>query len=180
MLRRIFVHGAIAGLIVGAFLSGTTIALQGQHPPMPLGMIFGYASMLIALSFVFVGVKRHRDDAQGGVIKFWPAFGMGLAISVVAGLFYVAAWELTLAFTGMDFAGQYAASAVEAAKAKGATAAELAALAARLDAFTTQYANPLYRIPMTFLEIAPVGVLVSVVSAALLRNPRFMPARDRA
>jgi hypothetical protein len=30
---------------------------------------------------------------------------------------------------------------------------------------------------MTFVEIFPVGVLVSLVSVALLRNPRFLPAR---
>ncbi len=39
------------------------------------------------------------------------------------------------------------------------------------------YAKPWYRMPMTFAEIFPVGILVSLVSAALLRNPRFLPAR---
>ena len=43
----------------------------------------------------------------------------------------------------------------------------------------TQYANPLFRLPMTFIEIFPVGLLVALVSAALLRNPSFLPARSR-
>jgi len=30
---------------------------------------------------------------------------------------------------------------------------------------------------MTFIEIFPVGVLVSLVSAGLLRNSRFLPVR---
>jgi hypothetical protein len=42
------------------------------------------------------------------------------------------------------------------------------------------YDNPLYRLPMTFAEIFPVGLLVTLVSAVLLRNPRFLPARTRA
>jgi hypothetical protein len=46
-----------------------------------------------------------------------------------------------------------------------------------MDAFKRQYANPLFRLPMTFAEIFPVGVLVSLVSAAILRNPRVLPAR---
>lgn len=43
--------------------------------------------------------------------------------------------------------------------------------------FRTQYANPLFRMPMTFTEIFPVDVLVSRISAALLRKPGFLPAR---
>ena len=44
-------------------------------------------------------------------------------------------------------------------------------------AFAKNYANPLYRLPITFVEMFPVGVLISLVSAALLRNSRFLPAR---
>ena len=43
--------------------------------------------------------------------------------------------------------------------------------------FKTQYAHPLFRMPMTFTEIFPVGVLVSLISAGLLRKPSFLPAR---
>jgi hypothetical protein len=46
-----------------------------------------------------------------------------------------------------------------------------------MEAFKLQYANPMIRMPMTFAEIFPVGLLVSLVSAGLLRNPRFLPAR---
>jgi hypothetical protein len=76
-----------------------------------------------------------------------------------------------------DFAGHYAASAIAQAKAGGADAAALAKLTAQMDEFKVQYANPLFRLPMTFAEIFPVGVLVSLVSAAVLRNPRVLPAR---
>jgi hypothetical protein len=31
---------------------------------------------------------------------------------------------------------------------------------------------------MTFIEIFPVGVLIALISAALLRNPRMLPARS--
>ncbi len=46
-----------------------------------------------------------------------------------------------------------------------------------METFKAQYANPLFRLPMTFIEIFPVGVLVSLISAAILRNPRVLPAR---
>lgn len=41
-----------------------------------------------------------------------------------------------------------------------------------------QYANPPFPIRMTFIEILPVGMLVSLMSAGLLRNPRCLPARQ--
>jgi hypothetical protein len=179
MLRKIFSYGVIAGLLVGIPLFTLSVAWNG-HPESPYGAVFGYATMLIALSTVFVAIKRHRDTELGGVIRFWPAFGLGLGISVVAGIFYVVAWEAALAVTHMDFAGSYAKAVVDHAIAKGVSGDALAKLSAEMEVFKRQYANPLYRLPMTFAEIFPVGVLVSLVSAGLLRNDRFLALRRSA
>jgi hypothetical protein len=176
MLRTILKYGVIAGLVVGGFQIITFTAFSGI-PPLTYGMLIGYTTMLIALSAVFVGIKRHRDLDRGGVIGFWPAFGVGLGVSVIAGIFYVVAWELVQAMTHMDFASSYSQAIIASEKAKGASAETLAKLAADMDAFKVQYANPLFRLPMVFAEIFPVGVLVSLISAGLLRNSRFLPAR---
>lgn len=176
MLHKILKYGLIAGLVVGIALFATTVATNGQPPP-GYGMALGYLTMLIALSAVFVGIKRYRDVERGGVIRFWPAFGMGLGISVVASVLYVLSWEAALAFTGVDFPAVFANAMLERQKAKGMSAEGLAALAQEMEAFKLQYAKPMIRMPMTFAEIFPVGLLVSLVSAGLLRNPRFLPAR---
>ena len=102
---------------------------------------------------------------------------MGVAISFIAGVFYVFAWELAQATVVHDFAGNYAASTIANARANGADEATIAKLTAQMEAFKIQYANPLFRLPMTFIEIFPVGVLVSLVSALVLRNSRAAPAR---
>ncbi len=177
MLNTILKYGTIAGVIVGAATFGTTVALRDSPPSPGIGMLIGYASMLIALSFVFMGVKHQRDSAGGGIIAFWPAFGIGLAISLVAGVFYVLAWEAALAVTGMDFAAKWSEHALAEARARGDSAASIAQLGAEMAQFRRDYANPAIRLPMTLSEILPVGVLVSLVSAALLRNSRFLPAR---
>jgi hypothetical protein len=140
-------------------------------------MVVGYLIMMVALTMVFVGVKQYRDRVLGGVIPFAPALGMGLAISAVAGVFYCIAWEVCLAFGSFDFSAWYSDSLIEGAKARGATPAEIEKVAADAASFAAMYANPLFRMPMTFLEIFPVGVLVSLVSAALLRKTEFLPAR---
>ena len=176
MFRTILKYGVIAGVVVGGFELATFVLFSGM-PPLKYGMVIGYTTMLIALSAVFVGIKRHRDRDRGGVIGFWRALGVGLGISFVAGLFYVAAWEVVQSMMHMDFASSYAKAIIASQKAKGASDEALAKLSAEMEAFKVQYANPLYRLPMTFAEIFPIGVLVSLISAGLLRNRRFLPLR---
>ena len=137
---------------------------------------FGYLVMLVALTFIFVGIKRYRDVERGGVIRFGPAFAMGLGIAAAAGVAYVAVWEVYLAMTDYRFMDQYIAGIMHARQAAGVSAAALAEEMAKLESMRVNYANPLFRIPMTFLEIFPVGLLVSLVSALLLRNPKVLPA----
>ena len=177
MLRTILVYGSIAGLIVGVPMIAQVVALQGSMPHGAIGMVIGYTTMLVALSVIFLAVKRRRDVDGGGVIRFWPAFGLGLGIGLVAGVFYVAAWEIAQAVTGMDFGGDWARGMVASARAKGVSGAALAKVQGEAEAFRASYANPLMRWPMTFMEIAPVALLVSLVTAAVLRNPRVLPAR---
>jgi hypothetical protein len=177
MFKDIVKYGLLAGAIVAVPMIGLVLIWRDGPPNTTIGMAIGFTTMLVALSVVFIAVKRRRDVDQGGAIKFWPAFGLGLGISAVAGLVYVLAWEASLALTGMDYAAKYAETVVSEARARGESEAALAALAAKMEDFAAQYANPLFRMPVTFTEIFPVGVLVSLVSADLLRNPRFMPAR---
>ena len=179
MLKTILTYGLIAGVIVAIPMLLQATVLNG-HPPLAWAMFIGYATMLIALSAVFIGIKRYRDVQLGGVIRFWPALALGLGISVVASVMYVLAWEMTVAVTHMDFATGYANALIRQKQAQGVTGPALEQFVAEMEKFKADYANPLFRLPMTFIEIFPVGVLVSLISAALLRNARLLPARPRA
>lgn len=175
MARIILTYGLISGLVVIAGIIGNIVASGGDHGNVWLG----YLIMLVALSSILVGVKQHRDQALGGVITFRRAFLLGLGIAAVASVTYIAVWEFYLAMTGHSFMDQYAAHALEAKRAAGVTGAAYEKAVAEMDAMRRSYANPLFRVPMTLVEIFPVGLLISLVSAALLRNPKFLPARSR-
>ena len=177
MVKSILKYGLIAGVIVGVLMFAVTVQFHDKLGFGALGMAVGCASMLIALSAVFVGIKSHRDRERGGVIGFWQAFGLGLGISLVASVCYALAWELALAVTKMDFMAAYSQHVLADMRAKGASAAELAATAREMAEFTAMYANRWVRMGMSMAEILPVGVLVSATSAALLRKPQFLPAR---
>ncbi|THD61500.1 DUF4199 domain-containing protein [Phenylobacterium sp.] len=172
MTRIVLTYGLISGLVT---IGGMLIVMSFAGHSLWLG----YLVMLVALSSILVGVKQHRDQALGGVIRFWPALAVGLGIAVVASLAYVVIWEAYLAATHYSFMDQYAASMLAAKRAAGVTGAAYAKAVADADAMRREYANPLYRLPETFLEIFPVGLLIALASAALLRNPRFLPAKVR-
>lgn len=175
MTKIALIYGAIAGgIIIGAMIIGFALT-DGEGAA--TSQWFGYLIMIVALSMIFVGVKRYRDRDLGGVIKFVPAFLMGLAIAAVAGAVYVGVWEVYLAANDYDFIEKYTASVIEKKEAAGVAGEALEAEIARMNALAANYGNPLFRVPMTFLEIFPVAFVVAIVSAALLRNPKILPAR---
>jgi hypothetical protein len=180
MIKRIAIYGFIGALICGGLMVGGSLpwASGGQAPEG--GLVVGYLTQLIALTVVFLGIKAHRDHALGGVIKFFPALGVGVAISAIATLGWVFGWEIVLAITHFDFGAMYSKSMIAEATARGADAAEIAKITKDAADFAAMYSNPVIRFGMSFIEMFPVGVLVSLISAALLRNSRFMPARGAA
>ena len=179
-MRYVFVYGLLSGLVIMAVLiAGLTLVPHGEGGFLH-SVWFGYLVMLVALTFVFVAVKRYRDVERGGVIRFGRALLIGLATSGVAALAYVVIWEIYLAATDYAFMGEYVEAMLRQSEASGVTGSALAAQRAEWEALTVQYnSNPLVRVMFTFIEIAPAGLLVSLVSAALLRNPKFLPARMR-
>lgn len=173
-MKYAFIYGGISGAIVVSIISAT---LALDLPSHSTSLWVGYLIMLMALSLIFVGVKRYRDVECGGVIRFGRAFGLGLAMAAVAGLFYVIGWEIYLAASERDYIAEYAAGMVDAMRAEGATQAAIDAKAAEMRELAESYRNPFFRMPLTFVEVFPVGLLVALVSAALLRNPKLLPPR---
>jgi hypothetical protein len=178
MIRNILTYGLVSGFAVIG-VSVFVIVTFGDQAGGGFGLWLGYLTMLVGLSAILVAVKQHRDQALGGVIRFWPALGMGLAIAVVAALAYAIGWETYLAATHYTFMDKYADAILASKRAAGVTGAAYAKAVAETDAMRKSYANPVMRFGETFLEIFPVGVLVALVTAGLVRNPKFLPARAR-
>lgn len=175
MGRIILIYGVIGGLIVVALMQLVMFLLPNEHGA--LGMFLGFLNMFIAFSMILVGIKQYRDQTGGGVITFRTGFLIGLGIALIASAFYIASWEAYLAVSGRDYMGEYAARAIENARAAGRSPAELARMTAEMKGYIDAYKDPLSRCLLTFTEIAPVGLLVTLVSAFLLKNPRFLPAK---
>ena len=175
-LRIVLIYGVVAGLVVAVPMVATMLTLTAETAP-DNGALYGYLTMIVALTAVFLGVKHYRDKVLGGAVRFVPALLVGLAISAVASVIYVIGWEISLALTGFDFPSAYLHEMLEAARAKGASAAEIERITQDAQGFARLYANPLYRFLSTFVEIFPIGAVIALISAVLLRNSRFLALR---
>jgi len=171
MRKIVLTFGLIAGGILSAMMLLTTVALKGRMG-FDSGEIIGYATMVLAFLMVFFGVRSYRDTIAGGRVTFGRALAVGLMITAVASVCYVATWELIYYQLAPDFGDRYAAYTVEKAKRAGATDAQLASKTKEMAEFKEMYKNPLANAALTALEPLPVGLLFTLVTAGVLSRRR--------
>lgn len=174
MKKVIVTYGIIAGIITGGLMLATMPLFVNGTIDHSNGLWIGYTGMIIALSLVFFGVKSFRDNQAGGSITFGKGFLIGLGITMIACVFYVIAWEITYARSGDWFLEQWSNDEIEKLKAGGATEADLQKAQADWTSFMELYKNPIVRYGMTLMEIFPVGLLISLLSAVLLKRKNFL------
>jgi len=162
------------GLIAGGILSVMMLAVLPFQDSIGFdrGAVIGYTTMVVAFLLVFFGIRSYRDNVGGGTVSFGRAFAVGALIVVVAGVCYVATWELIYFKLSPGFAEKYAAYTIEKAKASGATQEAIDKKVAEMRKFTEMYRNPLMNAAITFLEPLPVGLVIALVSAGILRRKR--------
>jgi hypothetical protein len=179
MKKIVLVYGLIAGVVVAAMIQLWMFFYREGIADHDNGLIFGYASMIIALSMVFFGIKSYRDNQNGGTIGFWKGVQVGILISLVAALVYAGAWEIYVQARPdnvNDFLDQYTEHQLNSLRESGASAEEIERAASEIASFRKMYENPLARFGVTLMEIAPVGIVVTIISAALLRKRELLPA----
>ncbi len=170
MRKIVLTFGLISGAILSAMML-LTIPFQDQIG-FDKGAIIGYTTMVLAFLMVFFGVKSYRDNVVGGTVTFGRAFKVGLLITAVASICYVATWEVIYYQLSPDFGDKYAAHAIEKAKESGATDAQIAAQTKQMTEFKEAYKNPLVNIAYTMLEPLPVGILFTLITAVALSRKR--------
>jgi hypothetical protein len=176
MKKIVFVFGLIAGLIVTTMMVYTA-ALLYRDSHLEGNAVLGYTTMLVAFSMVFVGIKRFRDKYNQGVISFGKAFKTGLYITLVASTMYVVVWLVDYYVFMPDFMEKYTSCVMNDARNSGASQAELNEKAATMANYTELYKNPLMVVLMTYAEIFPVGLVLTLISALLLKRkaPQVQP-----
>ena len=159
----VLIYGVIAGTVI---IGVNTLSYE-------FGLAYawlGFLVMLIAFSTIFFAMRQYRDEVLGGVIKVSTGFLFGLGIATVASVVYVSVWEIYLHATDFEFIEVYIATILETLRIQGASEAEIEAAMVETANLRRSYSNDWYRMGITLTEILPVGVLVSLVSAVILKQ----------
>lgn len=174
MRKIVLTFGLIAGAILSVMML-ITIPFQDQIG-FDKGAIIGYSTMVLAFLMVFFGVKSYRDNVAGGSVSFGRAFQVGILITLIASICYVATWQVIYYTIAPDFIDKYSAHAMEQVKASGASDLQIATQKKEMDEFMEMYKNPFVNIAFTFIEPLPVGIVFTLVTAGVLsRKKRINP-----
>jgi hypothetical protein len=171
MKKTVLICGLLAGLIVSSLMIYSVTKCY-QNADFKSNMVLGYAAMLLAFSFIFIGIKNFRDKFNNGLISFGKAFQIGLYITLIASTIYVVVWLIDYYLFIPDFMEKYTAHVLREAKQDGASPQELASKVAEMANYTEMYKNPLLVVLLTYGEVIPVGLVVTLISALILKRKK--------
>lgn len=170
MKKIVITYGLIAGMIVAAFMVYGTYEMN-TNPDFEGSIILGYTGMLVAFSFVFIGIKNYRDKHNNGLITFGKALKIGALISLMASTIYVGVWLIEYYCFFPDFMEKYSANVLNKMDKTTMTAVEIKAKTDEIKMYQELYKNPIWVILLTYAEVLlPIGVLVPIISALILKR----------
>jgi hypothetical protein len=170
MKKIVLTFGLISGAIA-ALMMFVTIPLIGRVPFEYLAVL-GYTTFVACFLMVFFGIRSYRDNVAGGTITFGRAFKVGILITLISCGIYIITWEFIYHRFLPNFLDQYSNYMVQKMRAQGATQEELTQTIQENEQFKEWYKNPFLRYAMTMMEPFPVGLLITLISALILRRKR--------
>ncbi|MFN0214934.1 MAG: DUF4199 domain-containing protein [Saprospiraceae bacterium] len=169
MKQTILRYGLYSGACAALLMISTGLYYR-SNPDFEYGAYFGYAGILLCMLFVYFGVRSYREQVNGGVLSFGKGLQIGLLIAIISCVCYVLAWMVVYETIMPDFMDKYIQDTLTKMQESGASSMEIEQKTKEMMQFKEMYKNPLTRFGLTFLEPFPVGLLVSLVSAAILRK----------
>ena len=170
MKRIVLRFGIASGLILMAMTSVMLPLNMRGTIDFEYGELIGYSSMVLSFLLVFFGIRSYRDNVAGGEIGFGKAFQVGILITLITCAMYVIAWEIAYFNFFPDFLDQYSAHVLDKMRAAGESEAAIQKTTEQMATMAKYYDNVLFNSAITFMEVFPVGLIVTLVSAAILRR----------
>lgn len=182
MRKVILQFGLLAGVIVSVLMLLNMALWDKGVLNFDSAELVGYATMVIALSMVFFGIKSYRDNHQNGAIKFGKGLQIGLLITLIASLMYATTWEAYYQTNPNIQAhlDKYTEHYLSKLKEAGASPVEIEQQVKKMADLKEMYKNPVLRFGFTLMEILPVGIILALISAAVLRRKETLPALEPA
>ena len=174
MKKIVLTFGLISGVIISVLMNGSILITSktGSGHSMALG----YTMMVASFLLVYFGIRSYRDNILSGQISFGRALTCGLLITAITCACYVVTWEIVYFTFLPHFMDSYFAAQVHHVQASGLDPATTAAKIALIQHSQQLYQNPLVNMAYTLIEPLPVGVILTLLSAALLRRKEPLPS----
>jgi hypothetical protein len=173
MKKTVLTFGLISGAMSAAMMLMTVPFVD--RIGWEKGEILGYTGIVLSALLVFFGVRSYRENAGGGRLTFGRGFAVGILITLISSACYVGTWEIVYYKFMPGFADKYAAHMVERAKASGASQQKMDETAQQAQQFKQMYKNPAINVALTFMEVFPIGLVVTGISAGILRKKAAAP-----
>ncbi|MGA8109700.1 MAG: DUF4199 domain-containing protein [Acidobacteriaceae bacterium] len=168
MKKTVLTFGLISGLMISVLMGGNLLLRNRIGPSHSL--LIGYTTMVASFLLIYFGIRSYRDNTLAGRISFGRAFACGILITLITTVCYVAMWEV-LYFNFMPhFMDSYFAAQIHRIQSSGLDPATTAARVAAIRRSQQLYQNPLVNMAYTFMEPLPVGLIITLLSAAVLRR----------
>jgi hypothetical protein len=168
MKKTVLTFGVISGAVSSLMMVGTVPF--ADKIGFDKSEFVGYTVIVLSLLLVFFGIRSYRDNEGNGQITFAKGLAVGISITAISCVFYVATWEVLYYHFLPGFMDKYSAYLVGKLQAKGASPSAIQAQLEQVKKFKEMYDNPLLNAAITFIEPFPIGLLITLVSAAVLRK----------
>lgn len=168
MKKIVLTFGFISGALMALFMFATMPFVD--RIGMDRMIVVGYTGIVLAFMLVFFGIRSYRENIGGGAVTFGRAFMIGILITLISSVCYVIAWQIFYHAFMPDFFEKYSAHIIEQARASGATPEAIQSQSQQLEKDIALYKHPILHNVFVFLEPFPVGLVVTLISAAILRK----------
>jgi len=178
MNKTVLTFGLISGLVMSVLMGGSLLLadkIGSGH-----SVVLGYTIMVASFLLIYFGIRSYRDNNLAGQISFGRAFACGILIALISSVCYVVMWEVIYFNFMPHFMDSYFAAQIHKVQSAGLDAATTAARVAAILHSQQLYQNPLVNMAYTFMEPLPVGLLITLISAALLRRKTPTPSNSSA
>ena len=168
MKKTVLTFGLISGAIISVLMLAT---LPFAHQiGFSRALIVGYTNIVLSFLLVFFGIRSYRENVGHGRISFGRALSVGLLIMLISCAFYVITWEIMYFFFMPGFLEEYSAYMVENLRTSGASVEQINQQVQQMKKFQVLYSNPFINAAFTLLEPLPVGLVMTFISALILRK----------
>lgn len=172
MKATIIKYGLISGVLNALFMLSSMAYVYNKQNAEG-SVVLGFSLMAFSFSVIYFAVKKHRNLNNNGFISFVNAFKIGLGISIIGACIYVIAWAIEFNFFMPDFLELYNKQAIKKLQLQNLSSEEIKLKIEELNKYSEMYKNPGYFFLFTFIEIFPVGLIISLISAIILKKTKL-------